>query len=251
MNRSLRPRGHQGGVRRIGDSPDPFGQTGRCGAISGAQWEIPGLEASHELILLGGGLVLLSIFLGMFSTRFGTPVLLVFLGLGMLAGEDGQGGIGSDNFHSAYLIGSIALAVILFEGGLRTEAVALRRALWPSLALATVGIAVTALIVGLVATELFGLSWVEGLLIGAIIAPTDAPAVSSLLHLRRLELRARVGATLEVESGINDPMSVLLTLVLVQFLVSPATMTTEHLLDLALREMVGGLVLGAAGGAVL
>ncbi len=209
------------------------------------------MEASHELILLGAGLVLVSILLGMVSARFGTPVLLVFLGLGMLVGEDGPGGIAFDDFPAAYLIGSIALAVILFEGGLRTEAVALRRALWPSLALATAGVAGTAALVGLAAATLFGIPWGEGLLIGAILAPTDAAAVSSLLHLRRLDLRARVAATLEIESGLNDPMSVLLTLALVQLVMAPADISTGRLAELALRETIGGLVLGAAGGAAL
>ena len=162
------------------------------------------MEASHHLILLGSALVLLSIFAGVLSARFGAPLLLVFLGLGILAGEEGPGGLLFRDFHAAYLIGSIALAIILFDGGLRTDPKDVRRALWPSLALATIGVIVTAAIVGAAAAWLFSTSLARGLLIGAIIAPTDAAAVSALLHLRRLELRARVAAILEVESGIND-----------------------------------------------
>jgi cell volume regulation protein A len=180
------------------------------------------VEASHHLILLGSVLVLLSIFAGVFSARFGAPLLLVFLGLGILAGEEGPGGILFRDFHAAYLIGSIALAIILFDGGLRTDPKDVRRALWPSLALATIGVIVTAAIVGAAAALLFSTSWTRGLLIGAIVAPTDAAAVSALLHLRRLELRARVAAILEIESGINDPISVLLAVLLVNLLVAPA-----------------------------
>ena len=117
-------------------------------------------------------------------------MLLVFLGLGILAGEEGPGGIVFRDFHADYLIGSVALAVILFDGGLRTDPNDVRRALWPSLALATIGVAATAAIVGAVAVLLFSTSWARGLLIGAIVAPTDAAAVSALLHLRRLELLA-------------------------------------------------------------
>src|SRR3984957_7958122 len=113
------------------------------------------VEASHHLILLGSALVLLSIFAGLFSARFGAPLLLVFLGLGMVAGEDGPGGIRFNDFQAAYLIGSVALAVILFDGGLRAERDAVRRALLPALSLATVGVIVTAAIVGLVAVVAF------------------------------------------------------------------------------------------------
>src|ERR1700679_385840 len=105
------------------------------------------MDIAHELILLGGALGLLSIVAGRFSARFGAPVLLVFLVLGMLAGEDGLGGIEFGDFESAYFIGSVALVIILFEGGLKTTRAMIRLALWPALALATVGVALTAGIV--------------------------------------------------------------------------------------------------------
>jgi potassium/hydrogen antiporter len=209
------------------------------------------VEASHQLILLGSVLVLLSIFAGVFSARFGAPLLLVFLGLGILAGEEGPGGILFRDFHAAYLIGSTALAIILFDGGLRTDPSDIRRALWPSLALATIGVIVTAAIVGVAVTLLFSTSWARGLLIGAIVAPTDAAAVSALLHLRRLELRARVAAILEVESGINDPISVLLTVLLVNLLVAPAPLPGFHIVSLLAREIVGGAAFGIGGGYLL
>ena len=209
------------------------------------------MEASHQLILLGSALVLLSIFAGLFSARLGAPLLLVFLGLGMLAGEEGPGGIRFRDFHVAYLIGSIALAIILFDGGLRTDRRDVRRALWPSLVLATIGVIVTTAVVGAAAALLFSTSWTGGLLVGAIVAPTDVAAVSALLHLRRLELRARVAAILEVESGINDPISVLLTVLLVDLLLASAPVAGSHIAALLAQQVVGGAAFGIGGGYLL
>ena len=209
------------------------------------------MEASHQLILFGSALVLLSIFAGLFSARLGAPLLLVFLGLGMLVGEEGPGGIRFHDFNAAYLIGSIGLAIILFDGGLRTDPGDFRRALWPALALATLGVIITTAIVGAVAALLFSASWTSGLLIGAIVAPIDAAAVSALFHLRRLELRARIAAILEVESGINDPTSVLLAVVLVDLLLAPAPVTGSHFIALLAREVIGGAAFGVGGGYLL
>ena len=169
----------------------------------------------------------------------------------MLAGEEGPGGIRFRDFHAAYLIGSIALAIILFDGGLRTDPNAFRRALGPSLALATIGVLLTAAIVGAATVLLFSTSWTRGLLIGAIVAPTDAAAVSALLHLRRLELRARVAATLEVESGINDPIAVLLAVLLVNLLEVPAALSGSSIIALLAWELMGGAAFGIGGGYLL
>ena len=209
------------------------------------------MEASHQLILLGSILVLLSIFAGLFSARLGAPLLLVFLGLGMLAGGEGPGGILFRDFPAAYLIGSISLAIILFDGGLRTDPGAVRRALWPSIALATVGVIATAAIVGAAMVLLFSTSWIRGLLVGAIVAPTDAAAVSALLHLRAIELRARVAGTLELESGLNDPLSVLLTVLLVSLLQAPPPLSGSQIAALLAWEVVGGGVFGVGGGYLL
>ena len=209
------------------------------------------MEASHQLILLGSVLVLLSIFAGLFSARFGAPLLLVFLGLGMLAGAQGPGHILFRDFPAAYLIGSVSLAIILFDGGLRTDPGAIQRALWPSVALATVGVIATAAIVGAAAVLLFSTSWIRGLLVGAIVAPTDAAAVSALLHLRGLELRARVAGTLELESGFNDPTSILLTVLLVSLLLAPAPLTGTHIAAQLAWEAAGGGALGVLGGYLL
>ena len=120
------------------------------------------MELAHELILVGAALGLLGIFAGLVSRRVGAPILLVFLVLGMLAGEDGPGGILFSDFYSAYLIGSVALAVILFDGGIRTPVAMLRMAVWPALALAVVGVAVTAVVVGVAVAWLAGVPLADG-----------------------------------------------------------------------------------------
>jgi NhaP-type Na+/H+ and K+/H+ antiporter len=209
------------------------------------------LNTAHELILVGGALGLLSILAGVASARFHAPLLLVFLLLGMLAGEDGPGRIVFNDFSASYLIGSIALAIILFEGGLKTERTMIRAAFGPSLALATIGVAITAAIVGAAAVWLFSLSWNQALLIGAVLAPTDAAAVNTLLRASRVSVPERVTAALELESGLNDPMSVFLTVLLVQGLTTPEGLTTGHAVVMFLEEMAGGAIAGVAGGYAL
>ena len=206
------------------------------------------MEASSELILLGGFLLLLSVFAGAVSARLGAPLLLAFLGLGMLAGEDGPGHIRFDDFPLSYLIGSAALAIILFDGGLAIKWADVRRLLLPSALLATIGVAVTAGIVGATAHYGFVIPWLDALLLGAVVAPTDAAAVVSVLHVRKLDLRPRVAAVLEVESGLNDPMAVFTTLVLVELIRHPAKASWLGAGELFGIQMVGGLAFGLAGG---
>jgi cell volume regulation protein A len=212
------------------------------------------MQASHELILLGAGLGLCSIFAGLLFARIGGPLLLVFLVLGMLAGEDGPGGLQFDDFPAAYLIGSVALGVILFEGGLKTGRQTLRLAFWPALAMATLGVTLTTAIVGAVAAWVGGIALGQALLVGAAVAPTDAAAVAALLSRGRLAIPPRVTALLEVESGLNDPMSVFLTLLLVGMAGSDAgvgwPVVRRDLLLLA-SEMGGGAAFGIAGGLVM
>lgn len=210
------------------------------------------MDFANQIILVSAGLITFSIFAGVLSSRIGAPLLLVFLAFGMLAGEDGPGGIVFDDFGVAYLVGSFALALILFDGGLRTTRAALNRAFGPSLALATIGVVLTAGLTGAAAKYLFGLDWSAALLLGAIVGSTDAAAVFFLLHLRGLRLKTRVAATLEVESGINDPMAIFLTLALVGIAVHGHDIASMEdafglLLDF-LWQMVGGLLFGAAGG---
>jgi len=206
------------------------------------------MNAAHELILLGGALGLFSILAGVVSARFQAPLLLVFILLGMLAGEDGPGGIVFNDFHASYLIGSIALAIILFEGGLKTERAMIQAAWGPALTLATVGVALTAGMVAAAAVGLFSFSWTEALLVGAVLAPTDAAAVNTMLRAARVAVPERVTATLELESGLNDPVSVFLTLLLVESLTTQGGITTGHAVQLLLEEMLGGAIVGLAGG---
>jgi cell volume regulation protein A len=216
------------------------------------------MSAAHQHILIGGALMLAAILAGLLGSRAKTPLLLIFLGLGMFVGEDGPGGILFDDFRLTYLLGSIALMVILFEGGLKTSAAMLRVAAWPALALATAGTAITAGIVGAVVVGVAGVDWARGLLLGAMMAPTDAAAVSSVLRASRLELPPRVDAVLEVESGLNDPMSVFLTLLFVELLLAGQVgghgqghVDVGQVAVAFLREMLGGALFGLAGGAAM
>jgi len=209
------------------------------------------LTKAHELILVGGALGLLSILAGLISRRVGAPMLLVFLGLGMFAGADGVLGIPYDDFTSAYLIGSVALAVILFEGGLKTPARMLRLSFWPAAILATIGVAVTAAVLGTFVSLVGGVPLVAGLLGGAAAAPTDAAAVAVLLRRAGAALPERLFALLEVESGLNDPMSVFLTFLLLHIIAAPNSVGIGGAALLFLEEMAGGAVLGLAGGWLL
>jgi NhaP-type Na+/H+ and K+/H+ antiporter len=209
------------------------------------------IAKAHELILLGGALGLLSIIAGLLSRRVGAPMLLVFLALGMLAGEDGILGIPYDDFTSAYLIGSVALAIILFEGGLKTPVSMLRLAFWPAIVLATIGVAFTALILGVFVSLVDGVPLVAALLAGSAAAPTDAAAVAVLLRRAGAALPERLRALLEVESGLNDPMSVFLTLLLLHLIAEPGSIGIEEATLWFFEEMAGGAILGLAGGSVL
>jgi NhaP-type Na+/H+ and K+/H+ antiporter len=209
------------------------------------------IAKAHELILLGGVLGLLSIVAGLLSRRVGAPMLLVFLALGMLAGEDGVLGIPYDDFASAYLIGSVALAVILFEGGLKTPASMFRLAFWPAAVLATIGVALTAIILGIFVALVDGVPLLGALLVGAVAAPTDAAAVAVLLRGARAALPERLLAMLEVESGLNDPMSVFLTFLVLRLIVEPGSVGVAQGVLLFLEEMAGGAALGLLGGLAL
>jgi potassium/hydrogen antiporter len=209
------------------------------------------MELTTQFILLGAIFLLASILTSAAVSRFGAPLLLIFLLLGMLAGEDGPGGIKFGDIQISHLIGTVALAVILFDGGLRTRAETFRVGLWPAVSLATVGVVITAVLTGLFAAWALNLHWMQGLLIGAIVGSTDAAAVFSLLHARSMQLKERVGATLEIESGVNDPMAVFLTVALVELLVLGKTEIDAMLLLRFVEEMALGAAIGIASGYAL
>jgi cell volume regulation protein A len=185
------------------------------------------------------------------SARLGAPLLLVFLVLGMLAGEDGPGGIQFDDVHMAQLAGSIALAIIIFDGGLRTRREVFRVALWPAVSLATVGVVVTAVIVAVFATWLLDLHWIQGLLIGAIVGSTDAAAVFSLLQTSSTQLKERVASTLEIESASNDPMAIFMAVALIGVLAVGGTQLNVDVLIEFFKQFGIGLMVGWLGGRLL
>lgn len=205
------------------------------------------IAVANFVLAFGATLVLLGILSSLLASRFGTPLLLVFLAVGMLAGVDGPGGIDFSNYRLTYMVGSCALAIILFDGGLRTRLAESREALGPSFVLATAGVAVTALLIGAFGVLLLGFDFTEGLLLGAIVASTDAAAVFFLLKTGGLQLRPRIGATLEIESGSNDPVAVFLTIVLTQLAVAHAEPGLSTVASLA-RQAILGAAMGVGGG---
>lgn len=200
-----------------------------------------------QLTLLAGVLLLIGILSSKVSARVGLPVLVLFLLVGMLAGEDGLGGIEFDNFRTAHAIGTVALALILFDGGLQTRAAALRQVWKPAAWLATVGVVITAGVTGLAAWWILDVPPLAGLLLGSIVASTDAAAVFSVLRSQGLQLRERVAATLEIESGSNDPMAIFLTVGLVEVLSGRMPLGPELGMLFVTQMGVGGGVGLAAG----
>ncbi len=188
-------------------------------------------------------LLLLSIFAWKISSKLGIPALLLFLGIGMLAGSDGPGGIYFDDASLAQSVGVVALAFILFAGGLETEWKAVRPVLGGALSLSTIGVLLTAVVVALFALPLLHISFPEGLLLGAIISATDAAAVFSVLGARNLRLTGKLLPLLELESGTNDPMAVFLTLGLTSLLTNPQESIFDMIL-LFVRQMGVGVVVG-------
>ena len=201
------------------------------------------LDSVSIAIFLGAVLVMAGILSSLLALRFGAPLLLVFLLIGMLAGDAGPGQLSFDDVRTTYLVGSVALALILFDGGLRTRFQSIRTVLAPSMVLATIGVLLTALIAAPAARYALDLNWTEALLVGAVVASTDAAAVFLLVHTQGLRLRPRVGATLEAESGTNDPFAIFLTLMLVEFISlgerSPAHVAIGHARGGLLGTVVG------------
>ena len=179
------------------------------------------LQLINVVILIGAGLLALAALTSLVSARLGVPLLLIFLCLGLAAGEDGIGQIHFNNAPLAYFIGSIALAIILFDAGFETPWRSYRLAAGPGMLLATAGVVVTSSLVAPVAHWLLGLDWPTSFMLGAIVSSTDAAAVFLLLRLGGVSIRDRVRSTLEIESGSNDPIAIFLTLGLAEVVSNP------------------------------
>jgi cell volume regulation protein A len=200
----------------------------------------------EELLLGFSTLILVSIFIARISNNLGVPVLLLFLGVGMLAGSQGPGGIAFDDYGLAQSIGITALVFILFSGGLSTHWKIVKPVLWPSLSLATLGVFITALSIALFAHYLFDVSWLISLLLGSIVASTDAAAVFSIIGARNIRIKGNITPLLELESGSNDPMAVFLTLTLIHLVKS-----TEVSYGLLFMQFIWEMGIGLAMGLLL
>jgi len=204
----------------------------------------PGPTAA--LLAVIGGLLAVSVLLARAVGGRGVPVLLVFMLLGMAAGSEGLLGIDFDDHALAFRLGTIALALILFDGGLNTSAASLRSSIGPASVLATLGVVLTAALVA-VFGRMLGFAWTEALLLGAVVSSTDAAAVFSILRGSGLQLKRRVSTTLELESGLNDPMAVILTTAFTRAVIAPESIGAAGFLSV-LRELSLGVIGGFAFG---
>lgn len=206
------------------------------------------MDWMFTVILVGAGLIAVSVLTSALAFRFGAPLLLVFLGIGLIAGEDGFGLV-FNSASLAYFLGSLALAVILFDSGFGTRTQTLKRAAGPAMVLATVGVLLTTLIVGVAARFLFDLPWYHAFLMGAIISSTDAAAVFFLLRAGGIKIYKRVRSVLEVESGSNDPMAIFLTVLFIELILAEQapSLAASFLQGFGL-QMGLGLLTGLAGG---
>ena len=205
------------------------------------------------ILLVLGLLLAVSALFSRASARAGVPLFLVFLGIGMLAGSEGIGGIDFEDYGFAFRLGTAALVLILFDGGLNTPMASLRAGLRPAAVLATVGVAGTASLVA-VGARLLGFAWGPAFLLGAVVSSTDAAAVFSVLRGSGIQLRRRVGTTLELESGLNDPMAMILTMSLTRSLAGGHPIGPRILLEILVQLLVGtacGLGAGFLGRALL
>jgi cell volume regulation protein A len=200
------------------------------------------------MLLVAGAILAASLVVALGAARTGLPVLVAFLGLGMLLGSDGPGGVAFDDAELAREVGIIGLALILYEGGLQTSWRRLRQVAVPAVLLSTVGVVVSAILTGVAAHALFDTSWLEAILLGAVVASTDAAAVFATL--RSTHIRRRVARTLEAESGGNDPMAIALTLGLIAWIEKPDSYGIENLALLVVQQLGLGLLVGIVMGAL-
>ena len=174
----------------------------------------------ENILFIGSFLLRISVLAGKTSFRLGVPTLILFVIVGMLAGSEGFGGIYFDSPSIARFIGIVALNVILFSGGLETRWESIKPVIWHGITLSTVGVFLTAVSVGIFVWAVTDFSFFEGLLLGSIVSSTDAAAVFSILRARNLGLKKNIRATLELESGSNDPMAYFLTVAVMGLLLS-------------------------------
>ncbi|HEX6631129.1 MAG TPA: potassium/proton antiporter, partial [Gemmatimonadaceae bacterium] len=207
----------------------------------------PEFTATALLLATFGLLLATSVVFGRFSERIGVPLVLIFLAIGMVAGSDGLGGIVFEDYAFTFRVGTVALTLILFDGGLNTSVAAVRATIAPAGLLATVGVVGTAAIVA-GAAHLLGFDWPLSLLLGAVVSSTDAAAVFAVLRGSGINLKRRVGTTLEVESGINDPMAVILTTLLTANALAGHEVPPWWAL---LGEVVVTILLGLAAGVLI
>lgn len=201
-------------------------------------------------LLVAALLILISIFSSNLMSRYGIPALLIFLGIGMIFGSDGLGVIYFEDYELAQSLGIIALTYILFSGGLDTVWKKVKPIVVPGILLSTLGVLISALIVGCIASIVIGISIIEGLLLGAIVSSTDAAAVFSILRSKGIGFKYRLRELIEFESGTNDPMAIFLTIGLIQYLMTPS-MTWLSFAGLFITQMSIGLVAGLLFGRII
>lgn len=197
--------------------------------------------SSENILLLGSLLLFISIIASKTSFKLGIPTLILFLIVGMLAGSDGPGGIYFDDASTAQFLGVVALTFILFSGGLDTKIESIKPVLKDGISLATVGVLVTAVLSGLFASYVLGFTWVEGLLLGAVISSTDAAAVFSILRTRSVGLKGNIRPLLEFESGSNDPMAYFLTVSLIDLVKDPESSVLLLIPKFFIGMIIGGV----------
>lgn len=197
---------------------------------------------TENILLIGSVLLFISLIAGKTSYKFGVPVLVLFITIGMLAGSEGIGGIVFDNPKSAQFIGIVALNFILFSGGLDTDWKSIRPILWRGMSLSTLGVMLTAGIVGVFVWVITDFSLFEGLLLGAIVSSTDSAAVFSILRSKNLALKGRLRSMLELESGSNDPMAYILVLVFTSLVMQQNSGFGSIVLMFFSQLILGGLM---------
>jgi len=204
---------------------------------------------TENILLIGSILLFFSLIAGKTSYKFGVPVLILFLAIGMLAGSDGVGGIYFDNPKTAQFVGIVALNFILFSGGLDTGWQSVKPIIWQGISLSTLGVMLTALTVGLFVSAATDFTIFEGLLLGSIVSSTDSAAVFSILRSKNLALKGNIRPTLELESGSNDPMAYILTIVFTGLVINQDS-SFISIIPMFLRQLLLGGILGFAFGKI-